>query len=121
MSFNFAAKNKTGSQFTYKLPQDAPYLSLSELLEANGDDMKTTYIVRALYINTRSKYGAQPLAVLDECYVNLPKHKLEDVSEFLTDPAAVQAINDGECAFRIREYQDRNSIDRLSIDWVNLE
>ena len=121
MSFNFAAKNKTGSAFSFKLPAEAPYVTLSELLEANGGDFSIVYTVRALYINTRGKFGPQPLAALDECYVNLPKHKCDDVTDFLSDPAAVEAINAGSCGFRIREYQDRNNVDRLSINWVNCD
>lgn len=118
--FNFSSLNKN-VVFTFKPDPTAPYMKLAELLAANDGDLTVIYPVRALYINTKSKFGTQCSAALDECLVNLPAHKVEDVQAILAEPDAVAQINAGECGFRIRPYVDNNGVDRLTIDWVDLK
>lgn len=120
MSFNFSSLNKV-SKFDFKPGKDFSYLSLKELLAANGGDLSVVYIVRALYVNKSSKYGAQGLIALDDCYVNLPKHLMEDVEIIMDNPEAVEAVNAGRCGIKIRPYEDRNGKGQLSIDWANVE
>lgn len=119
MSFKFSNLNK-GNKFTFKPEKDFSYISLKELLQINKGDLEVVYPVRALYVNKSSKFGPQGLVALDECYVNLPKHMLEDVESIIDSEEAVEAVNAGQCGMKIRPYEDRNGRDQLSIDWVDI-
>ena len=117
--FNFSSLNKT-AVFTFHPDDTAPYLKLKDLLQANDGDLSVTYVVRALYINNKSKYGLQCVAALDEALINLPAHKVEDVQSIIASPDAVAQINAGRCGFRIRPYTDSNNVERLTIDWCDI-
>lgn len=78
--------------------------------------------LKALYINTKGKFGDRPLAVTNKEFVNLPNHLLETVREMLNDAELIEAINAGEVAFEIYSYEDRN-YNKLcySVNWVDCD
>lgn len=116
----FSSLNKT-KKFDFTADKDFPYISLKDLLQANDGDLEHIYVIRALYINSRSKYGEQPLIAIDDAYVNIPKHMLETVKGILANDEMIDAINKGLAGFKIRPYEDKSGIDRLSIDWIDLK
>lgn len=110
--------NKT-NHFIFKAPEGFKYYSLKDLVKANGADM--IYPVLALYINNKGRYGAQPLAVTDKFFVNLPSHLVNDVSEMINDRETVDQINSCKAGFRIRSYTNRNGGESYSVEWMNID
>ena len=101
---------------------DFEYHSLEELTEEPGDEPEDrVYVVRGIYINKKSLYDPSPVIALDDCYVNLPAHLLDVCQEMMSDRSAVNAINEGQCGFRVTKYhQKRFNKDCYSVEWVDL-
>lgn len=114
MAFDFGAKYNR-KKFDVDTT-DLPYLPLSALY--NGVNAATAekvpyngkggeiFVIRALYINTKSRFGASPLCVIDGAMVNFPRHLVDTVNDILMDPEAINAINAGAAGFTVYEYQD---------------
>ena len=101
---------------------DFEYHSLEELTEQPGDEPEDrVYVVRGIYINKKSLYDPSPVIALDDCYVNFPAHLLDVCQEMMSDRAAVDAINEGHCGFRVTKYhQKRFNKDCYSVEWIDL-
>ena len=95
------------------------YKKLEELYKEGEVNI---FPLKALYINTKGKFGDRPLAVTDKCFVNLPNHLLETVREMLNDTELIDAINDDKVAFEIYAYEDK-TYNKLcySINWVDCD
>ena len=94
------------------------FKSLSDLVFDNGLD--ETYTVRGCYINKKSKYGESPVIITDSCFVNVPKHRLDDIKEILASDEDIEEINNGKCGFLIRDYEDKDGITRYTIKFIEL-
>lgn len=94
------------------------YKKLEDLIVKNG--AKHSYKVRALYVND-SKFGKSPLATIDDCFVNLPNHLVEDVEQIISDDEIVEQINLGKVGFKIYEYTSKkyNKV-AYGIEWIEL-
>ena len=102
---SYATKFNKGNKFTFKPVDDAQYVSLEDLYNKNPDQI---HDVKALYINTKSKFGDAPCVAIDPVIiVNLPKHLLETVKEMINDNECVDAINNNEVKFKIYSYKDK--------------
>ena len=95
------------------------YKKLEELYKEGKVNI---FPLKALYINTKGKFGDRPLAVTDKCFVNLPNHLLETVREMLNDAELIEAINADKVAFEIYAYEDK-TYNKLcySINWVDCD
>ena len=51
-------------------------------------------VVRGFFINTKTAYGEQPVMITDNCYVNLPKHLLDDIKHIIKDDEIGREIRD---------------------------
>ena len=103
---SYATKFNRGNKFTFKPVDDAQYVSLEDLYNKNPEQI---HDVKALYINTKSKFGDAPCVAIDPVIiVNLPKHLLETVKEMINDDECVDAINNNEVKFKIYSYKDKN-------------
>lgn len=49
--------------------------------------------------------GNQAVAILKDCFLNIPKHKVEVVTEIINDEDSVNAIKDGECYIQTYKYK----------------
>lgn len=116
---SYAAKfNKgKGNKFNFKLDDVAGYISLENLFNKNPEKI---YDVKALYINTKSRFGDAPCVAIDPVtIVNLPKHLLETVKEMINDDECVDAINNNEVKFKIYSYYDETfNITCYSVEWL---
>lgn len=102
---SYATKFNKGSRFNFTTSPDAVYVSLEDLYAKSPDD---TYNVKSLYINKKSKFGDAPCVVVDKLViVNLPKYLLATVSDMISDPECVAAINNGDVNFRVYQYQEQ--------------
>ena len=79
------------------------YFKLRDLYEADGEGIE--YIIRGLYIGTKSEFSEEsPIVALEDRYVNLPLFQLDEVKDMLASKAAIAAINRGEGAFKVEKY-----------------
>lgn len=49
--------------------------------------------------------GNQAVAILKDSFLNLPKHKVEVVTEIINDEDSVKAIKNGECYIKTYKYK----------------
>lgn len=114
-----AKKYNKGSVFTFKAPDTFEFTTLDELYTNNGIDR--VYPVKALYINTKSKYGDHPVVVTDSAFVDVPKHLIDTVKEMMNDEECIDAINNGHVGFTVYSYIDkRYKRTCYSVNWVDM-
>lgn len=114
-----ASKYNKTNLFDFIIPKEFEYKSLADLFNDNGKDH--IYLVKALYINKKSKFGESPVIATDSCLVNLPKHLVDIAKEMLKDDEFITAVNKERFGFKIYPYESKN-FDGLcySVDWVDL-
>lgn len=78
-----------------------------------------TVIVFGFFFVKSENYGLQPVAILKDCLLNLPTHKRDIISEMLKNHDAVEAIKNGECSLRFREYKSQYKKICYDFDFVN--
>ena len=64
-------------------------------------------------------YGLQPVAILKDCLLNLPTHKKDIISEMLKNADCVNAIKNGECSLKLREYKSKYNKTCYDFDFIN--
>lgn len=100
----FSTLNKTFESKFDVTTEGKEFTTLKDLFAVNG---KTPITVRGFFINTKSKFGANPIAILDDCLVNLPKHLTEQVEDIINDDEMVADVNGGHCGISIYEYENK--------------
>lgn len=116
---SFASRFNRGSKFNVNT-DGFKYISLQDLQDP--DDLEKVFRLLGLYINRKSKFGNAPVAIIDGCFVNLPKHLNDDVREMLNDPEIVDDIKAGRCGFSIREYDDpKYNRHCYSVEWKDIK
>lgn len=110
---SFASKYNKGSKFDVNT-EGFEFKKLSDL------KLNKVYKVLGFYINKKGKYGDQPVAILEDAFLNLPNHLIDTVSEMLNDSDAIEAINQGKAGLKPVEYQDKDDNTRLSVEWADL-
>ena len=68
--------------FEYDKTKEREYTNLQNLFNRFGNDK--VYIVHALFINTKSRFGDSPIIVTSDYMVNAPKHLLDTVKQTQT-------------------------------------
>lgn len=62
-----------------------------------------------------------PVVTIDDAWVNVPQHQLEEVKDILSDPAAIEYINQGKCGFILRPYETPKRKETCySLKWVDI-
>ena len=103
---NFANKhNKGGVLFQIDI-SNFKFKSLKELFK---EDSHRVFVVNGLYINTKSKFGDHPVAIVSalELLIDLPVYMTDEVKAILSDPEDVQDIKDGKVGFHIETFIDK--------------
>lgn len=105
-------------KFNFQAGSDFEFFNLQDLFTEGEKDEK--FVVRGFWIS-EGTFDKQPIAVLDNCYVNLPPHLLKVVTEICADEEAVQQVNDGKLAFSIyKYYNEKYKKDCYSVNWIDL-
>ena len=99
---SFAARHAKGSVFECNT-EGFEYFNLQTLFEDNGADAR--YPIQGLYINHKSDYGDAPVAILEDKFVNLPAHLLDEVLEILKTEEDIDDIKAGKVGFTIYTYE----------------
>lgn len=119
---SFASKyNKGGNVFNIDTEGWTEYRDLKSLLKENGPDKE--YPVHGFYINRKSQYGDAPVIISDGFYVNAPRHMLDDVIKIMGDAEAIDAVNNGLVAFKVRTYEAKNYNNKkcYGVEFVDVE
>lgn len=120
--FNFEELNKDyTSKFNFELGEKAEYVKPADL------DLKETYVMRSIFINEKSKFGAHPVCAIEAdnenkgLYVSLPAHLLETAKAILANDDAIKAINARQCGIKAKKFVSKKyNTEGYSIDFVNL-
>ena len=118
---SIASKYNHGARFNVQ-SKDAPFTSLADLYNNNGAG--NVYLLRALFINRKSRFGDCPVAVVNDgdnlVKVNLPKFMLDTVQQMLLDTEFVDAVNGKAVGFNIYPY-DKDGRTCFSVSWLDVE
>lgn len=119
---SFAQKyNKNQVKFEVDTSGWNEYLSLEDLYEKDGEG--TIYPVKAIWINTKGKYGDRPTIASDGFFINLPAHLLETANDIIHDQKSVDDINAGKVGLMVRTYTAKNFKNKAcySVEWVDVK
>lgn len=112
-----ANKYNRGSRFTAEIPDNLPFMKLSELGETN-----TPFIILTMWINTKGKFGAHPVIATADGLVDFPNAMTVTVREMIKDDEVIEAVNNGKLGFTIRKYHtNKYNRDAYTADFVDLE
>ena len=116
----FSELNKSfESPFKVQIPSDVEFCKLDDL------DDKISYRLVSCYINSKSKFGAHPVAgVVDTdgifLVVSLPRHLTDVFTAILNEPKYIEGINAGECYFKIKQcHSNKYNKDFLTIEFID--
>ena len=93
------------------------FTDLEELVSING--LGETYVVHAMFINKKSKFGDSPNITLENVIVNFPSHLTDTVNEMMADDELVDFVNDRMLGFEIYEYTNKYG-KAYSVRWVEV-
>lgn len=114
---SIANKYNRSSVFNAKPKGNLEYYSLEELFNQNRKE----HIVLSMYINTKGKYGPTPTILTNDCFINLPKHLTETVTEMMHDKEVIDTVNNGNLGIEIYEYfSNKFNKKCYSINWIDL-
>lgn len=73
--------------------------------------------VRGFFINSKSKYGEQAVMITDNCYVNLPRHLINDIKCIIQNDELTKEINKGSIGAKRYSYIGNDGHEYYSIRW----
>lgn len=95
--------------------KDFTFKKLSDLY---SQGTKTTQVFGFFFIKSEN-YGLQPIAITKDCLVNLPTYKKDIISDMLKNAECVNAIKNGECSLKLREYKSKYNKVCYDFDFIN--
>ena len=105
-----------GSRFDYRAPENTEWIKLKDLFKRDGEGV--VYQLKALYINTKSEFGDEPVLVTDKNLVNAPQHLTDTVQSMLGDSELIKYINDGNVGFTIYQFTNKRGTG-YSVRWID--
>ena len=78
-----------------------------------------TIRVFGFFFTKSENYGLQPIAITSDCLVNLPTHKRDIISDMLKNADCVNAIKNGECSLKLREYKSKYNKVCYDFDFID--
>ena len=108
----FASTHNHGAKFSINT-EGFEFKKISEF------PLETEMIVRGALISKGGKYGDSASVILDNCFMNIPKHLVDDVKDLLSNEDAIAQVEAGKLACSIYEYQDSNDKTQRSIRWID--
>lgn len=65
------------------------------------------YTVRGLYISKDRGYGNGAVAILNDCFLNLPTSMLDEVKDILKDEESIAELKSGDAKLVIRTFTSK--------------
>lgn len=78
-----------------------------------------TIQVFGFFFTKSENFGLQPVAICKDCLVNIPTHKKDIISDMLKNADCVNAIKNGECSLKLREYKSKYNKICYDFDFIN--
>lgn len=94
------------------------YRKIKDLVAEDGENV--VYKVRGVMLNRGGKYGDSPLVILENCFVNLPKHMAEEVSVIIDSAEDREAIQSGHVGIVFYSYVSASGNVCYSAKWADL-
>lgn len=63
--------------------------------------------IKGFFITKSKNFGLQPCAILKDCLLNLPTHKLEVIQKILENPEMVQGVKNGDCWIQFKRFESK--------------
>lgn len=95
--------------------KDFTFRKLSDLY---SQDTKLIQVF-GFFFTKSENYGLQPIAITKDCLLNLPTHKKDVISDMLKNADCVNAIKNGECSLKLREYKSKYNKICYDFDFIN--
>ena len=92
--------------------------SFKKLSDFYNQGIKTIQIF-GFFFTKSENYGLQPIAITSDSLVNLPTHKKDIISDMLKNADCVNAIKNGECSLKLREYKSKYNKTCYDFDFIN--
>lgn len=97
-------KFNKGTGFDFQTPKDFNFMNLSDLAQ---DESRERFLIKSMFINTKGKYGDNPVIVTDKELVNIPEHMLDTIKEMIATEEVVNLVNNDGAFFEIYEYTNQ--------------
>ena len=94
------------------------YRKIKELVAEDGENV--VYKVHGVMVNRGGRYGDSPCAILENCFVNLPKHMAEEVSNIIDSAEDRETIQAGKVGIEFYSYESASGNVCYSANWVDL-
>ena len=94
------------------------YRKIKDLVAEDGENV--VYAVHGVMVNRGGKYGDSPSVILENCFVNLPKHMAEEVSNIIDSAEDREAIQSGKVGIEFYSYESTSGNICYSANWVDL-
>ena len=112
---SFANKYNRGSKFGSIDFSKYHYEAIANL------DPERVYVLQAITINKKSKYGEHPIFVVaPDMLVDVPRHMMAIVKEILESPEDVEQIRAGKVGFRPRPFMTKSGNQSFGVEWVDV-
>lgn len=94
--------------------------SFKKIQDLFSEGVEKVQVFGFFFIKSK-QFGLQPIAILNDCLLNLPTHKADVVKEMLADKECVDAIRKGECSLKFRKYDSKFNKECYDADFFNTE
>ena len=94
------------------------YRKIKDIVAEDGENV--VYKVHGVMVNRGGKYGDSPSVILENCFVNLPKHMAEEVSNIIDSSEDREAIQSGKVGIEFYRYESASGNICYSANWVDL-
>lgn len=98
-------KYNKGNRFDFEASEDFEFVKPKEIFEDKNENNKRP--LKALFINTKSKFGDSAVAVTTTELVNLPNHMVDDVKEMMHDDEVIELVNKDKVMIEIYSFDNK--------------
>lgn len=113
---SFASRHNKGAIDWGIKTDNFQYVKREDLFK-NAPD--AVYAIRGLYINTKGKFGNHPVAILEDCFLDLPMHMTEEVTEILKSFEDIEDIKSGKVGIKLESYES-NGKTCVGAKWMDM-
>lgn len=86
------------------------------------DSPEKVYTLRGVYIYTKGRFGDHPVAILDDCFLDLPSYMVDDIRDLRNDTEAVSQILSGCLGIKLEKYTDKKfGKECIGVKFVDIE
>ena len=108
------------NKFSRKFNAEISNLSFVKLEDLYKEAPTKEYVLTGLFINKKSKFGDRPYVATPDFLVDLPNGMLNTIKEMISEPMVVEAINNGQCGFKVVTYHsNRYNKECYTVEFVD--